>query len=146
MQPELEHGYTEQTEDGIIWRIDRRRPVDRRRPYNYEDIINEQTVGSLATLWHRSIQPLNQEYNIHCIFTETTPDKTIEECGICYEPTNLHDMVTLNCAHIFCVKCIHTILTTCNVTTHCCAFCRTQMTRIEVKNQEAYNTINNHCL
>ena len=59
---QLAHGYTEQTEDGMTWRIDRM-PNNDSIIYRhiYEDIINEQTVGSLAAAWYADRERV-QEY------------------------------------------------------------------------------------
>jgi hypothetical protein len=161
---QLAHGYTEETEDGMTWRIDRLPNNDDSivNIHIYENIINEQTVGSLAPIW-RADRDRSQDYwpfnrqpviprqiNGTCFLlcTETAKElDAIEECGICYEPVKLHDTVSLDCCHTFCVKCIDTYLSTIEIyKAPCCAFCRAPIESLLVKNLDAQEILEKHCV
>ena len=157
---QLAHGYTEETEDGITWRIDRLPNNDDSivNRHIYEDIINEQTVGSLAAIW-RADRDISQDYwpfvrppvpsrllNVqYLLCTETAEELgAIEECGICYEPVKLCDTVSLDCCHKFCITCIDTYLSTIEIKVPCCAFCRAPIKSLLVKNIDDLIKLNHH--
>ena len=63
-----------------------------------------------------------------------------EECSICYELTEYSNQVKLNCDHEFCGSCVKKIIEKNNQP--CCAFCRVNIEKIEVKSinmQQIFN-------
>ena len=165
---ELAHGYTEETEDGITWRIYRQPAhIDSLLEENEDEIENEEIVEENEDTEHfwafnprqevqeqldhnvwRSLykHPIQLNILIDVLCTETIEElDAIEECGICYEPVKLLDTALLGCCHTFCVNCIDTYLTT--MKRHkvpCCAFCRAPIEKIEIRNTAASNTLKRH--
>jgi hypothetical protein len=78
---------------------------------------------------------------------ETNNSKSCKEdcdidCAICYEEVKNINKVTLNCGHQFCGDCIDkTIHKFTTQEKPLCALCRTQISTLNIKNQEIYNTL-----
>jgi hypothetical protein len=160
---ELAHGYTEETEDGITWRIDRQPLIINSLPEENEDEIENEEIDTEHfwafnprqevqeqldhNVW-RSLykHPIQLNILIDVLCTETIEElDAIEECGICYEPVKLLDTALLGCCHKFCVNCIDTYLTT--MKKHkvpCCAFCRAPIESLVVKNTEMLQRLDRH--
>ena len=169
---ELPHGYTEETEDGITWRIDRQptqlvsllRMVENEEEENEEveeeneevEEENEDTEHFWAfnprqevqeQLDHNVWRTLYDRILINVLCSETVEElDAIEECGICYEPVKLLDTALLGCCHKFCVTCIDRYLTTMNKhKVPCCAFCRAPINSLEVKHNAHLLLLKDKC-
>ena len=118
---QLAHGYTEETEDGITWRICRQPAPIIIVEENEDEIENEEIVEENEDTEHfwafnprqevqeqldhnvwRSLykHPIQLNILIDVLCTETIEElDAIEECGICYEPVKLLDTALLGCCH-----------------------------------------------
>lgn len=65
------------------------------------------------------------------------------ECAICYDSIKCVELVTLNCKHEFCGKCVKEQI---NGVSPKCAFCRETMTSIVTKQDTSYNLLATYCL
>jgi hypothetical protein len=61
-----------------------------------------------------------------------------KECCICMEKNDNENIGRLKCDHSFCIKCINQHLKKNN----CCPICRSEISGIQVQNQNAHNDIN----
>ena len=170
---QLDNGYTEQTEDGITWRIDRL-PANDNEPIIYRH-LNEDFHGTVDTRWQEEIDSSSENFwafnhqdmpenlelidwralnettrlnipirlNIQTMHVVEEELNEMEECGICYEPIELYNDVTLGCNHRFCVTCINAQL---SLHSCSCAFCRAPINSLEVKHNYAFNTLERHML
>jgi hypothetical protein len=73
---------------------------------------------------------------VECLYTN------ICECNICYESKNKHDFVKLNCGHELCKDCIKQSLQNVRTEQPCCAFCRSEITNLELASQSIQDELN----
>jgi hypothetical protein len=64
------------------------------------------------------------------------------ECNICYEECERKIFVKLDCGHEFCKDCIRQSLQNEQRQTPCCAFCRANITILELKSESIKNELN----
>ncbi len=76
----------------------------------------------------------------------TTDNRLFEDCNICYENVDKKNMITLNCNHEFCNKCINNIFKNSKRKQPCCSFCREKISILEFNNQEIYNELDEYIL
>lgn len=117
----------------------------------YIDINPDPELLDFAERNRRSMELRVTKYNImpnlSVIETREELEEKCDDCAICLEEAILADMVTINCGHQFCGKCIATTLKT-HRNEHAgpsCALCRALMSSIVVKKQEIYNLVAEHC-
>jgi len=69
------------------------------------------------------------------------------ECPICYEMSDLSDIVTNNCGHKFCSSCVKKTFTADRNSSKplSCALCRTTITSMITKRTDVYKMISEHC-
>ncbi len=87
---------------------------------------------------------LNRKFNIKTKISEdqdNLEDKC--ECNICYEEREKKTFVKLDCGHEFCKDCIRQSLQNEQRQIPCCAFCRADITNIELKLESVKNEFNN---
>jgi len=65
----------------------------------------------------------------------------ISECCICFENYTKQDFVTLNCSHEFCNGCLKKALCSDNRPKPCCAYCRTEVTKMISRTTNVYNEL-----
>jgi len=61
------------------------------------------------------------------------------ECNICYENQSKQEFVQLNCGHEFCKDCIKQSLKNVRTENPQCAFCRSEIRKLSISNNEIYN-------
>jgi len=64
------------------------------------------------------------------------------ECNICYENQSKQEFVQLNCGHEFCKDCIKQSLKNVRTETPQCAFCRSEIIKFSLSNNQIYNEFN----
>ena len=72
------------------------------------------------------------------------PDPELEqssECCICFENYKKEKFVTLNCKHEFCNDCLKKALYSDNRPIPCCAYCRTEVTKMISRTTDVYNEL-----
>jgi RING-type zinc-finger len=90
----------------------------------------------------------HRKFNIQTNIVENadiTPDITHAEeceCNICYENNDNINFVKLNCGHEFCKDCVYQSLQNEIKLTPCCAFCRAEITNIEMRIQSVRDQFN----
>ena len=120
------------------------------RDYNidYLDLRLSAVLNAIESLEEEASE--NKKHKIEVtlcveIETENTHSKDVEQptdCSICYNEIKKFDMVTLNCNHSFCVTCVKKTLTTCKTDkTPCCALCRGEISKFNIKNPEVLNNL-----
>lgn len=63
----------------------------------------------------------------------------ILDCCICFESYNKSEFVKLNCNHEFCNGCLKNALTSDKRSKPCCAYCRTEVTKMISRTSEIYD-------
>jgi hypothetical protein len=89
--------------------------------------MSQQMIEEHAKERKRSIQTSIIECN----------DTYTYECSICYEEVPKNLFVKINCGHQFCKDCMKQHIQ--NSLNPTCAFCRTEMTNLELSSQEMRN-------
>jgi hypothetical protein len=117
----------------------------------YPELLDFAEPTWLQERTRRAMELRVTKYNImpYLSVIETTEEleEKCDDCAICLEEAILADMVTINCGHQFCGKCIATTLKT-HINEHAgpsCALCRDLMSSIVVKKKEIYNLVAEHC-
>ena len=84
----------------------------------------------------RALIPPEKKYMIQKseIYKEILNENIHKDCSICYEEKEQCCFVKLNCEHEFCGTCVKTIIDKNNKPS--CAFCRTNIEKLEVYNNE----------
>ncbi len=87
---------------------------------------------------------LNRKFHIKTKISEDQDDLDKKcECNICYEEREKKTFVKLDCGHEFCKDCIRQSLQNEQRQIPCCAFCRADITNIELKLETVKNEFNN---
>lgn len=70
-----------------------------------------------------------EKWNIRLLFDDIVRNDESKDCGICLESVSNNSIVTYNCKHEFCNKCVRKYLDCCSkMGSHpICAFCRTNI-------------------
>lgn len=117
------------------------------RDYNmdYLDLRLSAALNTIQSLEDEASETKKHKIEVTlCIEIDNTNSNDLEEqeCSICYNENKICDMVTLNCNHSFCVTCIKKILTTCKTDKKpCCALCRADISKFNIKNPEVLNNL-----
>ena len=85
----------------------------------------------------------NNKYKMNMIYEiKLDVSEVLCECSICYDPKIVNDLVTLNCNHVFCGKCVVGIIKNNNkIIAPSCAFCREPIKSITYANINFENEI-----
>ena len=75
---------------------------------------------------------LNRKFNIKTNYCENNDLSKKYECGICYDEYENKNNIKLNCGHEFCKDCIKKTLQNEKKLNPCCAFCRTEITNLNI--------------
>ena len=77
---------------------------------------------------------------------EMKEEKEPDECSICYEILKCEDKAKLNCSHEFCAPCIkYTLQNHRHKHDPTCALCREKIRSIDVKTEEMFGLLKEHC-
>jgi hypothetical protein len=104
-------------------------------------VENDQYIPSIPISKERRLQMLNI-VPVLDVSNKLDNQCKWEDCSICYEEVEISDEVVLNCGHQFCGLCIDkTINTYTNYGKPLCALCRTEISTLNIKNQEIYKQL-----
>jgi hypothetical protein len=104
-------------------------------------VENDQYIPSIPISKERRLQMLNI-VPVLDVSNKLDNQCKWEDCSICYEEVEISDEIVLNCGHQFCGLCIDkTINTYTNYGKPSCALCRTEISTLNIKNQEIYKQL-----
>jgi len=109
---------------------------DIRSAYFFAGMFRSSMSARLETPLH------SRKFVIESILQEEDKMEKIEEivdCCICFESYNKSEFVKLNCNHEFCNGCLKNALTSDKRPKPCCAYCRTEVTRMISRTYEIYD-------
>ena len=88
---------------------------------------------------------LVKRFNIETILEEQTLEienkETISECFICFENYKQSEFIKLGCNHEFCKDCTKKALRSDKRPKPCCAYCRTEVTKLISKTKEIHDDL-----
>ena len=88
---------------------------------------------------------LVKRFNIETILEEQTLEienkETISECFICFENYKQSEFIKLGCNHEFCKDCTKKALRSDKRPKPCCAYCRTEVTKLISKKKEIHDDL-----
>lgn len=100
--------------------------------------VNETLITTIIDEYLRRYN--NRRFNIKTKVVKCSSDNECE-CGICYDNKKIHNFIKLNCGHEFCKDCTKQLMKNCRTENPRCAFCRCEITNIELSSQEILNEL-----
>ena len=104
--------------------------------------VSPETIQEARSLIHSQNASQNTEKKEICLLYyhfEQENDDTNMECGMCLtDNMKTCRMAKLNCGHTFCDRCTDKLITE---EKSCCAFCRAEITSVEVSSGESYGML-----
>jgi hypothetical protein len=82
-----------------------------------------------------------KKFTIESVIEPHTELEQSSECCICFENYKKEKFVTLNCKHEFCNGCLKKALCSDNRPKPCCAYCRTEVTKMISRTTDVYNEL-----
>ena len=114
-------------------------PVFLSRPLN--PIASSVTIQEVRSLIYGQNVENEQKKEIKLLyyhFEDENYNNNVE-CGICLSDNiKMYRMAKLNCGHAFCDRCTDKLITE---EKSCCAFCRAEVTTVEVNSGESYGLL-----
>lgn len=109
-------------------------------------LMREMFISMMSGLISRTLRNDYNKFKIESIVNNNEDENTNNkcECNICYDDKELHQFVKLGCNHEFCKDCVINTMKSNDKNKLCCAFCRTEVTKIESRTDEVKNEIDNY--
>ena len=100
-------------------------------------IMNDTFIERPMTIYNKCKMTIE-----HCTHTEPNLEN---DCSICYETNNIDQFITFNCQHKLCKNCfiqtLNALLNT-NKTIFKCPFCRSEIQKIQICNENVKKKLN----
>ena len=108
--------------------------------------MREMFIAMMSRLVNRTLIDENNKFQIVSTVNNNENEDISQlcECNICYDEKELKNYVKLGCKHEFCKDCVINTMKTSNNNKLCCAFCRTEVSKIESRTKQVKNEIDNY--
>jgi hypothetical protein len=109
-------------------------------------LMREMFIAMMSRLVNRTLIDENNKFQIVSTVNNNENEDISQlcECNICYDEKELKNYVKLGCKHEFCKDCVINTMKTSNNNKLCCAFCRTEVSKIESRTKQVKNEIDNY--
>ena len=107
-------------------------------------LMREVFISMMSGIINRTLKEDDRKFKIVSTVNECENTDQNCECNICYDDKELQSFVKLGCNHEFCKDCVINTMKSNDKNKLCCAFCRTEVTKIESRTDEVKNEIDNY--